>query len=144
MNRLVFSPYPARTVVLRSHERRQLAYSFFLSDAFSIKLTFVGGVEKKTTTILTIYCGSVCSTRDATYNNEEGSVRMFLRGRPINLYVPTAEKATYDITKVATAPSSRLKLDWVYPFVERCITARRRNNKKRTSAGLLGHIYIYI
>jgi echinoderm microtubule-associated protein-like 1/2 len=58
-----------------------------------------------------------CSTRDATYNEEEGSVRMFLRGRPINLYAPTAEIATYDITKVATAPSSKLKLDWVYPFL---------------------------
>lgn len=41
---------------------------------------------------------------------------MFLRGRPINLYAPTAEIATYDITKVATAPSSRLKLNWVYPL----------------------------
>lgn len=59
----------------------------------------------------------ICSTRDATYNEEEGSVRMFLRGRPINLYAPTAEIATYDITKVATAPSSKLKLDWVYPFL---------------------------
>lgn len=57
------------------------------------------------------------STRDATYNEEEGSVRMFLRGRPINLYAPTAEIASYDITKVATAPSSKLKLDWVYPFL---------------------------
>lgn len=57
------------------------------------------------------------STRDATYNNEEGSVRMFLRGRPINLYAPTADIATYDITKVATAPSSKLKLDWVYPLL---------------------------
>ncbi|XP_026809328.1 echinoderm microtubule-associated protein-like 2 isoform X3 [Rhopalosiphum maidis] len=55
-------------------------------------------------------------TRDATYNEEEGSVRMFLRGRPINLYAPTAEIATYDITKVATAPSSKLKLDWVYGY----------------------------
>jgi hypothetical protein len=42
---------------------------------------------------------------------------MFLRGRPINLYAPTADIATYDITKVATAPSSKLKLDWVYPLL---------------------------
>lgn len=60
------------------------------------------------------------STRDATYNNEDGSVRMFLRGRPINLYAPTAEMATYDITKVATAPSSKLKLDWAYPLPTLC------------------------
>ncbi|XP_050538023.1 echinoderm microtubule-associated protein-like 2 isoform X2 [Daktulosphaira vitifoliae] len=55
-------------------------------------------------------------TRDATFNQEEGNVRMFLRGRPINLYAPSNEIATYDITKVATAPSSKLKLDWVYGY----------------------------
>lgn len=58
------------------------------------------------------------STRDATYNKEDGSVRMFLRGRPVVLYAPSSDIATYDITKVATAPSSKLKLDWVYPFVK--------------------------
>ena len=55
-------------------------------------------------------------TRDATYNEEEGSVRYFLRGRPIVLNAPTAVAETYDIMKVATAPQTRLKLEWVYPF----------------------------
>lgn len=56
------------------------------------------------------------STRDAVYNDEDGSLRVFLRGRPINLYAPSAEIATYDITKVAKAPTTKLKLDWAYPF----------------------------
>ncbi|PSN50018.1 hypothetical protein C0J52_03295 [Blattella germanica] len=55
-------------------------------------------------------------TRDATYNEEEGSVRFFLRGRPIVLHAPTAVAETYDIMKVATAPQSRLKLEWVYGY----------------------------
>lgn len=60
---------------------------------------------------------SVCySTRDASYNEEEGTLRMFLRGRPVILYAPTALADNYDITKVATAPHSKLKLDWVYPL----------------------------
>lgn len=68
---------------------------------------------------LRIFCFAR-STRDATYNKEDGSVRMFLRGRPVVLYAPSSDIATYDITKVATAPSSKLKLDWVYPFVIAC------------------------
>ncbi|XP_075233880.1 echinoderm microtubule-associated protein-like 2 isoform X2 [Lycorma delicatula] len=55
-------------------------------------------------------------TRDATYNDEEGSLRMYLRGRPIVLYAPTALADGYEITKVATAPHQKLKLDWVYGY----------------------------
>lgn len=55
-------------------------------------------------------------TRDATYNEEEGSVRFFLRGRPVVLYAPTAIAETYDMLKVATAPQTRLKLEWVYGY----------------------------
>jgi hypothetical protein len=40
---------------------------------------------------------------------------MFLRGRPITLYVPEkrADSLNYDIAKVQPAPSRKLKLDWV-------------------------------
>lgn len=43
-------------------------------------------------------------------------MRFFLRGRPIVLHAPTAVAETYDMTKVATAPQTRLKLEWVYPL----------------------------
>ena len=56
------------------------------------------------------------STRDASYNEEEGSLRMYLRGRPVVLYAPTNVADNYDITKVAPPPQAKLKLDWVYPF----------------------------
>ncbi|XP_069695137.1 echinoderm microtubule-associated protein-like 2 isoform X3 [Periplaneta americana] len=55
-------------------------------------------------------------TRDATYNEEEGSVRFFLRGRPVVLHAPTAVAENYDLMKVATAPQTRLKLEWVYGY----------------------------
>ncbi|KAK7871406.1 hypothetical protein R5R35_006108 [Gryllus longicercus] len=55
-------------------------------------------------------------TRDATYNEEEGSVRIFLRGRPVVLYAPSAAADAYDLTKVATAPHTKLKLEWVYGY----------------------------
>lgn len=50
------------------------------------------------------------------YNEEEGTVRMYLRGRPVVLYVPTPMIESYDLHKVNTPPQSKLKLDWVYGY----------------------------
>ncbi|XP_043284109.1 echinoderm microtubule-associated protein-like 2 isoform X6 [Venturia canescens] len=58
----------------------------------------------------------VASTRDMKYNEAEGTVRMYLRGRPVVLYVPTPSVDTYDLHKVSTPPQSKLKLDWVYGY----------------------------
>ncbi|XP_029171100.1 echinoderm microtubule-associated protein-like 2 isoform X6 [Nylanderia fulva] len=58
----------------------------------------------------------VASTRDMQYNEEEGTVRMYLRGRPVVLYVPTPMIESYDLHKVSTPPQSKLKLDWVYGY----------------------------
>ncbi|XP_043284107.1 echinoderm microtubule-associated protein-like 2 isoform X4 [Venturia canescens] len=55
-------------------------------------------------------------TRDMKYNEAEGTVRMYLRGRPVVLYVPTPSVDTYDLHKVSTPPQSKLKLDWVYGY----------------------------
>lgn len=41
---------------------------------------------------------------------------MYLRGRPIILHPPSDLAENYDITKVATAPAQRLRLDWVYGY----------------------------
>ncbi|KAK2575040.1 hypothetical protein KPH14_008783 [Odynerus spinipes] len=56
------------------------------------------------------------STRDMQYNEGEGTVRMYLRGRPVVLYVPTPMIDYYDLHKVTTPPQSKLKLDWVYGY----------------------------
>ncbi|XP_053997600.1 echinoderm microtubule-associated protein-like 2 isoform X3 [Hylaeus anthracinus] len=55
-------------------------------------------------------------TRDMQYNEEESTVRMYLRGRPVVLYVPTPLMESYDLHKVSTPPQSKLKLDWVYGY----------------------------
>jgi microtubule-associated protein-like 1/2 len=55
-------------------------------------------------------------TKETTYNDEEKTVKMFLRGRPIILYVPSELRDGYDMTKVSTPPSQKLKLDWVYGY----------------------------
>ncbi|XP_031836389.1 echinoderm microtubule-associated protein-like 2 isoform X3 [Nomia melanderi] len=56
------------------------------------------------------------STRDMQYNEEESTVRMYLRGRPVILYVPTPLMESYDLRKVSTPPQSKLKLNWVYGY----------------------------
>jgi len=55
------------------------------------------------------------SSNTAQHDEDNNSVRMFLRGRPVTFFVPEkrAEGLNYDIAKVQPAPSKKLKLDWV-------------------------------
>uniref|UniRef100_A0A8C4QLL8 EMAP like 2 n=1 Tax=Eptatretus burgeri TaxID=7764 RepID=A0A8C4QLL8_EPTBU len=47
--------------------------------------------------------------------SEEGYVKMYLRGRPITMYVPQEKVDAYRLDIRLDPPSERLKLDWVYP-----------------------------
>lgn len=58
----------------------------------------------------------IYSTQTCSYNEEDGILRMFLRGRPVILNVPTNLQDSYDVTKVQPAPNKKLKLDWVYGY----------------------------
>eukprot|EP00105_Crassostrea_gigas_P010553 XP_011425881.1 PREDICTED: echinoderm microtubule-associated protein-like 2 isoform X9 [Crassostrea gigas] len=46
---------------------------------------------------------------------EEGYVKIYLRGRAINLYAPTSVE-NVDVTSVADPPSEKLQLEWVYGY----------------------------
>uniref|UniRef100_A0A4W3JWA5 EMAP like 1 n=1 Tax=Callorhinchus milii TaxID=7868 RepID=A0A4W3JWA5_CALMI len=54
--------------------------------------------------------------RRVTYCQEEGYVKMFLRGRPITMYMPQELRETYSLEDKAELPSKKLKLDWVYGY----------------------------
>ncbi|XP_070354635.1 echinoderm microtubule-associated protein-like 2 isoform X3 [Equus asinus] len=47
---------------------------------------------------------------------EEGSVKMFLRGRPVLMLIPDELAPTYSLDTRSEPPSSRLKLHWVYGY----------------------------
>uniref|UniRef100_A0A8C5SYM0 EMAP like 2 n=1 Tax=Laticauda laticaudata TaxID=8630 RepID=A0A8C5SYM0_LATLA len=47
---------------------------------------------------------------------EDGYVKMFLRGRPIPMFVPDAVVATYSLDTKLELPHKKLKLDWVYGY----------------------------
>ncbi|KRT81184.1 translation initiation factor eIF2A, partial [Oryctes borbonicus] len=54
--------------------------------------------------------------KDVSYNDEDQTLKMYLRGRPINLAVPTDVAENYDINAVGPAPSKELELEWVYGY----------------------------
>ncbi|XP_038584878.1 echinoderm microtubule-associated protein-like 1 isoform X8 [Micropterus salmoides] len=54
--------------------------------------------------------------RDPVFNAEEGYVRMYLKGRPITMYMPKDQVDSYSLEARADLPSNKLKLDWVYGY----------------------------
>lgn len=58
---------------------------------------------------------NVCSSSTAQYDEDNNSVRMYMRGRPVTFYVPEKlpDGLNYDISKIQPAPAKKLKLDWV-------------------------------
>lgn len=56
------------------------------------------------------------SVHTCAYNEEDGAMKMFLRGRPIVFHAPSDIRDDFDISKVQQAPDKVLKLDWVYGY----------------------------
>lgn len=54
--------------------------------------------------------------REAQYNIDEGVVKLYLRGRPLNLHVPTPLQETYSPSGATSPPPAKLKLEWVYGY----------------------------
>ncbi|XP_072545780.1 echinoderm microtubule-associated protein-like 1 isoform X2 [Salminus brasiliensis] len=54
--------------------------------------------------------------RRVTHCKEEGYVKMYLKGRPITMYMPKELVDTYCLEAKADLPPKKLKLDWVYGY----------------------------
>ncbi|XP_070697901.1 echinoderm microtubule-associated protein-like 1 isoform X6 [Pempheris klunzingeri] len=54
--------------------------------------------------------------RDPVFNAEEGYVKMYLKGRPVTMYMPKDQVDSYCLEARADLPSNKLKLDWVYGY----------------------------
>nr|XP_019940748.1 PREDICTED: echinoderm microtubule-associated protein-like 1 isoform X6 [Paralichthys olivaceus] len=54
--------------------------------------------------------------RDPVFNAEEGYVKMYLKGRPITMFMPKDQVDSYCLEARAELPSNKLKLDWVYGY----------------------------
>uniref|UniRef100_A0A671YNA9 EMAP like 1 n=1 Tax=Sparus aurata TaxID=8175 RepID=A0A671YNA9_SPAAU len=54
--------------------------------------------------------------RRVTHCKEEGYVKMYLKGRPITMFMPKEKVDSYCLEAKADLPSNKLKLDWVYGY----------------------------
>ncbi|KAL2099109.1 hypothetical protein ACEWY4_005589 [Coilia grayii] len=54
--------------------------------------------------------------KEPVFNAEEGYVKMYLKGRPITMYMPKDLVDTYSLEAKAELPPKKLKLDWVYGY----------------------------
>nr|XP_032811871.1 echinoderm microtubule-associated protein-like 2 isoform X2 [Petromyzon marinus] len=50
------------------------------------------------------------------YCSEEGYVKMFVRGRPVTMYLPSHLKDDYSLSQKVALPPDKLKLEWVYGY----------------------------
>ncbi|KAL4613089.1 echinoderm microtubule-associated protein-like 1 isoform X4, partial [Arapaima gigas] len=48
--------------------------------------------------------------------HEEGYVKMYLKGRPVTMYMPKDQVDSYCLDTKSELPSKKLKLDWVYGY----------------------------
>ncbi|XP_072405509.1 echinoderm microtubule-associated protein-like 2 isoform X2 [Chiloscyllium punctatum] len=54
--------------------------------------------------------------KDSIFSAEDGYVKMFLRGRPITIYMPQALTGTYKLQATTELPACKLKMEWVYGY----------------------------
>ncbi|XP_048259670.1 echinoderm microtubule-associated protein-like 2 isoform X13 [Haliotis rufescens] len=55
------------------------------------------------------------NSREPVWNTEEGYLKIYIRGRPITLYAPSA-LTDYNLSKIGEAPSETLQVEWVYGY----------------------------
>ncbi|CAH8433818.1 unnamed protein product [Schistosoma margrebowiei] len=56
------------------------------------------------------------SSKETTYLPGDGILRFYIRGRPVNVYMPTQIMHNYDLSIPLKAPDMTLKLEWIYGY----------------------------
>ncbi|CAI2722615.1 unnamed protein product [Schistosoma spindalis] len=56
------------------------------------------------------------SSKETTYLPGDGILRFYIRGRPVNVYMPTQIMQNYDLSIPLKAPDTTLKLEWIYGY----------------------------
>lgn len=65
---------------------------------------------------------------------EEGYVKMFLKGRPVTMFMPKDQVDSYSLEARGELPSNKLKLDWVYPAAAACAFSAETKAETNSSA----------
>ncbi|XP_043941272.1 echinoderm microtubule-associated protein-like 2 isoform X2 [Protopterus annectens] len=85
----------------------------------SIKREIFGDSRSRTTSSSSSSSGKKTQDgkpKETVFSVDDGYVKMFLRGRPIMMYIPTTQKETYSLEAKAELPAQKLKLEWVYGY----------------------------
>lgn len=53
---------------------------------------------------------------DMSYNEEQGSLRIYLKGRPVNLFAPTEVQQGFELETEVPPPQQQLTVEWVYGY----------------------------
>uniref|UniRef100_UPI00358FA3EB echinoderm microtubule-associated protein-like 2 n=1 Tax=Myxine glutinosa TaxID=7769 RepID=UPI00358FA3EB len=59
------------------------------------------------------YCSD---KRRVTYSADENYVKMFVRGRPVTMYLPSDSEGNYMLNNKVSLPQEKLRLEWVYGY----------------------------
>ncbi|KAK3093743.1 hypothetical protein FSP39_019600 [Pinctada imbricata] len=64
------------------------------------------------------HSSSAVSVRDPEWKQEDGYLKIYLRGRAVNLYAPSTLPETFDtdMKRTADPPNEKLQLEWVYGY----------------------------
>ncbi|VDP65431.1 unnamed protein product [Echinostoma caproni] len=62
------------------------------------------------------FCFLVCPFASAFCDTDDGILRFYLRGRAINVYLPSAVMSHYDLNTPIPPPEATLKLEWTYGY----------------------------
>ncbi|XP_075927212.1 echinoderm microtubule-associated protein-like 2 [Petromyzon marinus] len=60
--------------------------------------------------------GGASKAKEPTFNKEDGYVRMYLRGRPITMFMPQDAVEGYKIGAKLELPAEKLSLEWAYGY----------------------------
>nr|KAG5712410.1 hypothetical protein BaRGS_023989 [Batillaria attramentaria] len=59
--------------------------------------------------------GRLFSSKDPVWSQEEASLKIYLKGRAVNLYAPSSV-TDYNVAKPGELPTEKLQLEWVYGY----------------------------
>uniref|UniRef100_A0A669D908 EMAP like 1 n=1 Tax=Oreochromis niloticus TaxID=8128 RepID=A0A669D908_ORENI len=83
---------------------------------FSIQLRKSGSLLSYSPLDTPSYRSPIKSPSHFSREDKEGYVKMYLKGRPVTMYMPKDQVDSYCLEARAELPSNKLKLDWVYGY----------------------------
>ncbi|XP_027753303.1 echinoderm microtubule-associated protein-like 1 isoform X7 [Empidonax traillii] len=110
-DKLVSPATPARPLVQTLPLRTTVNNGTVLPKKPSGSLPSPSGTRKET-----VPPAAKSKPKEPMFSAEEGYVKMFLRGRPVTMYMPKDQVESYNLEAKVELPAKRLKLEWVYGY----------------------------